>query len=311
MRFKYSFQDWENGIITWNSIISSKYETDFISENCIAKINSRQKEIFIDQAKLYLDSLVKNYNLKRRSDTNRPTTLNKLLQTIDNLFNGDVLSFENTTLLDEEQALTESIPIEYKKKVIPPLDLVEFDKIDIEFIQEKFKHYINTGVWDFSVVDTPSLNDLQNNIDYYTSIAAKAYYDFKTRLNSYEGHIYNTFNCRIDDYILKQICVDLKRDGFISEESSTTFFPKIFKGYYVLQKENVTWLKNQECLNYFISQMKGHLTYNKDYGLWGVTTNCFSGKDFVFKKSSLRRAKKIDKYPNYKAQIDKILSRVK
>ena len=40
MKYKYTYQDWVDENIIWNSIVTNEFEDDYISKNCIEQIKT-------------------------------------------------------------------------------------------------------------------------------------------------------------------------------------------------------------------------------------------------------------------------------
>ena len=294
----------------WNSIVSNRYENNYISQGCKLQIQQAQEQIFKQESENLLENLIASYNLNRRKDTNRGSTINKLLDTINNLFYGDIDSFENTIILDEEQAMTQSLPIEFKNKLIPPLNWASFNKSDIKYIQDAYSKFNETGNWDYSVVETSNKERLFTHVNFRYSLFAKAYHDLSKSLRQYNGVINNTFESEIDSDVLARLRVDLMKHGFIAKEADRLLFIKIFQGYYLLQSERINWLKSLDCLRYFIITMN-ILKHQKEYGKWEVASNCFLNNNVIINPDTLRKATKIDKSPIEKQQLESILSSIK
>lgn len=307
---EYIYQDWKNGNINWMELESRKHEENLISKECLDKIQNHQKEILDAESKKLLENLISNYNLKLRADTNRGSAIKMLLDTIQNLLTSPPEEFKDTTILDEVEVYTQSTPVEYKMKEIPPLGWTHFDQQDIIGIQRQHQHYLMFGSWNIEVVETPTIEKLSTHIEFKHCVQAKAYNDFAIRLRKYSGIIKNTFVSKIQDFTLYRLRVDLSKQGFIEENYDRDLFVKAFQGYYILKHEKIKWLKPLDCLNYFIAGMekdKG-ITFPKEYKKWETVCNCFSSNGNEINTDTLRKAKHINKYPEEKAQIDQLIS---
>ncbi len=309
MSYKYSHKDWEEGKITWTDIESHKYQKDFISNECVCKIQKHQQKILDDESYRYTENLVKGYIFNRRKSSSRSTLVSGLLKTIDNLLNKDVDSFKDTIVLDEEQAMKEAVPKEYIVKVIPPLNWTNYDRSDIYWIQQAYSNFYTLGQWDIEVVETSNKKHLSKYVEFKGAVLAKAYIDFARRLRQYEGDILNTFKSDMSDYELGKMRVDLIKRGFISKNTNRKLFIKAFQGYYLFKNERIVWLKNIHTLRYFIIQLGTKLSYQKEYGKWQIVANCFvQYNSETIDPDTVRKANKIDEYPLEKTRLDNTLS---
>lgn len=308
MTFKYTYKDWQEGSIIWNSIESNKYEKNYISEDCIAKIRKHQQVILRNESNKITENLIRSYISNRRKSRDRNTLLSGLLRTIDNLLNKDVDSFKDTTVLDEKQAMMETIPKELKVKVIPPLNWTTFERNQIFWIQEAYSHFYTLNEWNIEVVETPIEEQLSTFVEYNGTIRAQAFIEFARRLRQYEGVIFNTFKSEVNDFNLGQLRVDLINRGFIAKTTNRELFIKMFQGYYLFKNERLNWLKNLDSLRYFITQLDSKLTYSREYPKWVVVCNCFMKDDKDINSESLRKATKIDNYSKEKVRLENIVS---
>jgi len=312
MVFKHTYQDWKQGNIIWNSIESNKYVKDYISDACKEKIKLKQRQILKYESTKLVENLVSTYNLDRRNDTNRTTTFNKFLETINNLLNGDVDSFKDTIILDEEEAMTQPSPIENKVKIVPPLDWLSFSKIEIIGIQKAYQDFYKFGKWNAEVVETPKREELWKYVDFRYTVFAKAYHDFGKRLRQYDGLVSNTFQSKIDSYYLALLRSDLIRLRFISNHTDRELFIKMFQGYYLMSNERVIWIKNLDCLRYLIILLEKLISHHREYGKWQVVCNCFvKDGNIAINPDSLRKATKIENNPIEKQQLEDVISRIR
>ncbi|KQC30219.1 hypothetical protein [Flagellimonas eckloniae] len=307
---RYTYQDWKNGNINWMTLESKKYEENLISKECLDKIQIHQKDILEAESKKILENLISNYNLKLRADTNRGSAIKMLLDTIQNLLTSSPEKFKDVTILDEEEAYTQLIPIEYKMKKILPLGWVDYTEQDIKGIQKQYQQFLMRGTWNTEVVETPIMEQLSNNVEYRHCVLAKTYHDFAFRLRQYSGIIVNTFISDSDTFDLYAIRVKLREAGFIKYDYSKELFVKAFTGYYLMKHEKIKWLKPLDCLNYFIVSLEKtkEVKFPKEYKKWGTVCNCFSSNGSDINQETLRKATHIDKYPIEKAQIDHLTS---
>ena len=91
-----------------------------------------------------------------------------LLDTIQNLLTSPPEEFKDTTILDEVEAYTQSIPIEYKMKEIPPLGWTDYNQEEVVGIQKQYQHFLLFGNWNIEVVETPILEKLSTHIEFST-----------------------------------------------------------------------------------------------------------------------------------------------
>ena len=311
MPYKHRYNDWDEGKIIWNDIESHKYEEFYISTDCIFKIQQRQQLILAKESKILIDIFIEQYSLNRRSDTNRNTTVNKLLQTIENLFNSDLSTFNDVIILDEEQANINSKPVEFKNKEIPPSNFTHLNAFDIKMIQSIFLDFTTSCRWNYTVIETPKRKELWKFVEFRGLLFAKTYYDFSIRLRQYDGLINNTFQSEFSYYKLTELRLALIRLGFIDKETDRDLFVKMFEGYYLMKHERINWLKNLDCLRYFIIQLDNKLKHQPQYGKWQVVSNCIFKNYSEINPNTVRKATKIDNYPKEKMQLDIIITALK
>ncbi len=301
--YRYNAESWLEGEISWTSIECYVDEGNYISQECIVKIQSKQSEIFKDEVKRYAEVIIEKYAKFHRKETNRKSLVGKWLKTIDNLFEGSIKDFDETILLEDEHS---QFPLEIRKKKIPPLDWFYYSQNELIGVQKYYKEFLRLSQWDISEVDTPNTIELWKNMDFKSVVLAATYYKILQRLRRSNGIVYNSFFSDVPKYKLASLRVDLIKYNFISKDSDRELFIKTFNGYYLLNSERIVWLQTLDCLRYFITQINGCFSINKEYGLWGTVCNCFQSEDGNINSKTLRKADRINKSPELKIKLDKL-----
>jgi len=288
MQFQYTYEDWKEGRILWNSILSHTFDSDYISEECQIKIEKDQRLIFKDMAKHTEKSVHQTFIKDYRSSKEINSIARRWFETIDNLFSGDLNSFEETEIVDLEQGLTETQVNIDVVCVIPPVGSIQFNKRLIQLIREAKEEYENTHTWNHNFVQTPIINDLRNHQDFLAELYANAYTNFSKRLRRYGGMTTNTFGSGYEEFSLRRFKVDLSKAGFIDSRIDTELFVKIFDEYLLLQTERMNWLESLDSLHYLIDSLS--LTTPEGIGVWDTVSNCFIIKGKEIDSDNLRKA---------------------
>lgn len=314
MVYKYSYNDWLNGTIIWNDIISHEIDGCYISDKCREKIIKRQKTIFNKLTKAHLHSLINGLKLETKSSVRDEEIIDSHLKTIDNLFSGLIDGFENTEVILYTKADPDSYSDILLKKQIPPLMVTTFDKGDIERIREsKQKYFMNNGVWNYSVIETQEMHNLVKYADYQAEVWASAYYEFRTMLLDNKGNFKNTASFGLNKDNLRALRNKLTDNNFIVKTNSELFL-RIFSGTFLYDEEKITWNSSISCLNYFISELEYFGMHTpKGFGKWDCIGNSFrsSNIDIAIKPEALRKVKKSEITFNDKEKIDNIISFLK
>ncbi len=311
MEYKYTYKDWEEGIINYDSIIANSDTDYYISNDSISKIRKKQRQIFSSESRKRVKILFTRYISKYRDEEDKNEVVNSLLETIHNLFYMDINSFEDVNTLDLSEAQKNQIPEEKYVKKIPPFNFLAFDKNTLLLIKEVKERYDNERDWDFQVVKTPIIEDLNKHVDYIAEVNTKAYYEFSKQIEAEKGAIYNTFiSEKLEENSLGIFRADLIKYGFIDRDIERYRFIKIFQGYYLLEGEEINWLKSQNSLNYTISEIikLGLISIPKNYGKWEIVRNCFRIKGKKITQTNLRVAHKNKITINDKKKLSELIN---
>lgn len=313
MKYSYSYADWISGKILWNHIESNREKKEYISRECIELIESDQRDILKFQANEIETELIVSYVIEKRGDTNRENTLKLWFESVRNLYHGDIDSFNDTSFIFESQESNiHIISEEIDKKVIPPIRIEEFDKKEIEYIQNSYKAYkLNGNKWDFKVVQTPIVKDLALHIEYIGEVNAKAYLDFTNHLRKNNGDFINSLDTNIKEHNLSKIRAGLKKVKFIESNVSAKGFENLFQKKYILGVEKINWLVSKYAFKYFIQQVEKYSSKDKLNNKWSTVSNCFLLENQSIDSENIRKAKPIKQSSIEIDKIDEIFKKLK
>lgn len=309
MSFRYTYQDWKAGKILWNGIDSNWDKDDYMAKDCIVKINSEQQIIFNKEAQLITDRLLEDYVIEKRTDTNRETTLKRIYKTVDNLLLGSISSFGDTTLIFETRGDSYyELSDEIDRKLIPPMNWDDFDEIEVNSIQNAFEKYKNRGdQWNYKAVQTPIIEVLNNHIDYFGEVNAKAYLDYSNHLRRFNGEIYNSFDTKIPEHKLSKIRGALKKNEFIDESTNSVHFERVFQKKYIFQSERINWTGTKQALRSFIKLIESSFDKSDTRSKWDTLQNCIIYKGGEIDPNTIRKSKPTKKSSTEVGLISEIL----
>ncbi len=306
--YKHSYDDWLHGQLTYTDVFSNgRYDKDYISPGDKEKIELKQKEIFDRVFEDRLESrkrlLIKNF----RNSSNRESEILKHVKTFENLLYGTIEDFDDITVIEDEDFLN-APPL--KKKIIPPLDETRHGEVDLQFIQEAIKEYLQTGEWDYQKVQTTDSGELFNHMDFYGEFYARLYYELIRYLRNAKDAPFNSFSTKNVNYEgIGLIRAGLKNAQYISPSVSPRDFLRIFSGSFLLDNERIDWLGSYDALNYFLNQLKPKLTYSENHKFYETASICFLKKGGPVNPDTLRKAKNLK--PEVKSQLSQIVEKAR
>ncbi|MDT0646940.1 hypothetical protein RM545_09575 [Zunongwangia sp. F260] len=308
-KYRYSFQDWLNGTITFTDIASNIfYEKDYISPEDKEKVQQKQREIFNqildDRFEIKKSFLIQSF----RRSSNRGSEISKHITTYENILYGNIDGFEDTTVIIEEDFMKAP---ELTVKLIPPLNETNHGSVELNFIQESIESYHQTGDWDYRTVQTPNPKDLFGHMDFYGEFYAGFYYRLINYLKSLKDAPYNSY--KVEDLNYEKfglIRAELKKAGYITEDISPAAFLRIFSGSFLEESQKIDWLKNYNTLNFFLRRLKPKIYTSKNHGFYDIASNCFLIKGGVVNPSTLRKATSEKLKPKEEMEILQITGKI-